>query len=1044
MAAAAAQGAKAKSAHVSPSKGDAAAATPGKAAKRAASPSGRMTAKQAYAAGRADGGPLLLEAHRANVAAKKTAMRDAATQRTSAILANARADKAAAENAIEGEARRVEQALDTTRGHVDAVTDAARNEIESARQTRTDASIANTEAQLERLDGMVQAKQEFLGGTSESRATAILEEGRAQARRATETCAEKSKAAWILASRKRAQYGSGERADEIANVIQDMAREAADGITAAGSEMADASRADAAALAAKFRQESADAKSDFPSVLRDTSTEIADARQRAITDITETAARAQSQLDDAHQAAVAELESHRGNLATPVREAAALAGTGIDQQATQACEQLETEADNATAKLDEFEATVVPRLAILRGRALERSIAEADREIEAGHGGFSQALDRFVATSREGALDGANKLVGDAQRMAAAGVSIAALGTRYETAAASLSGKAAEAMGQIESEATSGAQRAIDKLDGELQRKIDDADVRWSEQLESGKRQIAAKIDDGLAVQGQTLESLATSIDEKAREIRDESWLSRAATFVGGVFAGVLEGAWELLKGVLLVALVVLAIAIVVVLVFVVLVFVAPELALALLVGAAAVAGAVAGFVAAYGAVILGVLAVAAIGLVIYNLYTAFTTKGIGDFDLGRAVGKAIFDVVSIAFAEKMFGWAGRLIARLGRWLGFVGEDGARLARLLELLGGDEAKLEGLVGAFGGNAARLERVLGLVNKDAAKLERLLALVAGEGATLERLLGLTDNDAAVLERILKASDDAAQAERLLLAAKGDAVLLDQLLTKAGAARGANDGAKRVETLIQRAEEKSLALVESALDKAADKSEDLDRLTETTGWLGKGDLTLTPQEAGAVDDFLRTAAENEPSITKELEAIRGKINGAEFEGFANRLKGEDSLKRKVATALREDPKRSLERALNNIKDAVRYTLRMPADDYALGAQRALDELQARGFKAIGKDVKNTWPAEGQRPTGYPGINSHWRDPASNQAFELQFHTAESFEAKTVSHKLYEERRLPNVSEADKNRLEREEARIFGEVPVPSGAASVRLSK
>ncbi|GAA1919171.1 hypothetical protein [Streptantibioticus ferralitis] len=202
-----------------------------------------------------------------------------------------------------------------------------------------------------------------------------------------------------------------------------------------------------------------------------------------------------------------------------------------------------------------------------------------------------------------------------------------------------------------------------------------------------------------------------------------------------------------------------------------------------------------------------------------------------------------------------------------------------------------------------------------------------------------------------------------------------------------------------------------------------------------WEGPNGLRLSPEANAATDHFLGRAISTEPHVTGAVQSIahdihHGKLNGLEF-----RLKGEESLKRKIATAMFEDPRLTPERALASIKDSLRYTVEIPADNYVHGVEQAVSDLHGRGFENV--TFKNTWES-----SGYKGINSTWRDPATGQIFEVQFHTPESFAAKMDSHGLYERERLPGVSPEELTSIRAEKQEVFGRVPVPHDAGYIHL--
>jgi hypothetical protein len=207
----------------------------------------------------------------------------------------------------------------------------------------------------------------------------------------------------------------------------------------------------------------------------------------------------------------------------------------------------------------------------------------------------------------------------------------------------------------------------------------------------------------------------------------------------------------------------------------------------------------------------------------------------------------------------------------------------------------------------------------------------------------------------------------------------------------------------------------------------------------GWVGEGgggeQLRLNPIENADANVLLDRAWMAEPRLTDSMTSIRDDIDGAELVGLDARLKTEDSLKRNFATELL-DPGSSYAGALDTaMRDAVRYTLQLPDGSYAAGVRQAAEQLQARGFEPV--TFRNFWGAE-----GYQGINSTWRDPVTGQVFEVQFHTAQSFAAKTETHALYDQIRLPGTPRDEVTRLERAQAEVFDQVPLPPGAADVRL--
>lgn len=196
-----------------------------------------------------------------------------------------------------------------------------------------------------------------------------------------------------------------------------------------------------------------------------------------------------------------------------------------------------------------------------------------------------------------------------------------------------------------------------------------------------------------------------------------------------------------------------------------------------------------------------------------------------------------------------------------------------------------------------------------------------------------------------------------------------------------------------------------LAENADQAAGDIAESMARFTEKTADTEDGNVARTlatdaenaraaaaigkeaGQQAGSlegvagvgngdeVDSFLNHTRDAEPKLTSDMEAISESVPGSELVGLEFRLKGEDSLRRKVATDLLENPNMSTKEALSEIKDSVRYTMKIPDDRYVDGVNDAVSELRAKGYENM--SWKNTW-----RSNGYKGINPARHDPASGQ--------------------------------------------------------------
>jgi hypothetical protein len=163
--------------------------------------------------------------------------------------------------------------------------------------------------------------------------------------------------------------------------------------------------------------------------------------------------------------------------------------------------------------------------------------------------------------------------------------------------------------------------------------------------------------------------------------------------------------------------------------------------------------------------------------------------------------------------------------------------------------------------------------------------------------------------------------------------------------------------------------------------------------------------------------------EPEISADLIDF-GNKHGMEMSGLDYRMKAEKSIARKI-DAEAESAGISREQAAASMSDIIRYTMLAPTDGYVDSVNSVVADMQAKGYQTR---IKNYW--ESGDP--YQGINVAVIGP-DGTAFELQFHTPESHDAKEPIHKDYE------VYRESKNNLERWNSygrmvRMAQDIPVP----------
>ena len=182
----------------------------------------------------------------------------------------------------------------------------------------------------------------------------------------------------------------------------------------------------------------------------------------------------------------------------------------------------------------------------------------------------------------------------------------------------------------------------------------------------------------------------------------------------------------------------------------------------------------------------------------------------------------------------------------------------------------------------------------------------------------------------------------------------------------------------------------------------------------------------KDAGEAARELRSEAYAHEEAASETMRLVADAAGAELLGFDFRLKGEDSLERKIQEKI--DRGMSNETAQESIGDALRYTVGLEPDHYTGGTTIAINALEDASWTTRG-EPKNYW----EQGDSYSGLNVNMRDPDGLNV-EVQFHTPQSFEVKNETHRMYEEARLPETSPARFAELESQQAEMWASVPIP----------
>jgi hypothetical protein len=110
------------------------------------------------------------------------------------------------------------------------------------------------------------------------------------------------------------------------------------------------------------------------------------------------------------------------------------------------------------------------------------------------------------------------------------------------------------------------------------------------------------------------------------------------------------------------------------------------------------------------------------------------------------------------------------------------------------------------------------------------------------------------------------------------------------------------------------------------------------------------TDTVFRAYAIDQgYARIQEIEETTVTPAMLRIEAGDPSHHLAGLEHRLKGKDRLTEKVTSDV-ERKGVTVEQALGNVKDAIRYTLCYPEDRYTQGVHADCDRLQAEGFDLV----------------------------------------------------------------------------------------------
>jgi hypothetical protein len=147
----------------------------------------------------------------------------------------------------------------------------------------------------------------------------------------------------------------------------------------------------------------------------------------------------------------------------------------------------------------------------------------------------------------------------------------------------------------------------------------------------------------------------------------------------------------------------------------------------------------------------------------------------------------------------------------------------------------------------------------------------------------------------------------------------------------------------------------------------------------------------------------------------------------------LKSPDRFKERLADLILRHPDKSAEELAHEVHDGIRYAFIFDTEHYAEGTLQVHSRLKGHGF-----ELEARW--NGWESREYKGINSRWRDPAHDLVFEVQFHTAPSWDAWQQAHDSYEQIIDPRTSPLERMRLRADHAEKSAVIPVPPGCTAI----
>jgi hypothetical protein len=188
-------------------------------------------------------------------------------------------------------------------------------------------------------------------------------------------------------------------------------------------------------------------------------------------------------------------------------------------------------------------------------------------------------------------------------------------------------------------------------------------------------------------------------------------------------------------------------------------------------------------------------------------------------------------------------------------------------------------------------------------------------------------------------------------------------------------------------------------------------------------------LTVQHLLGLAQNARSEAEQLESVTTPMMEDISKATGGQLEGLDFRLKGVESMARKIKDNANEFSI-AADEAVSKIHDKVRYTLVFDREHFVDGVEQAQQMMQDHGWLAFNHSFKNYFSG-GDAYDGYNTnmVNDH------GQVMEVQYHTKESIQIKAKSWTIYERFRVTK-SPTERKTMWDQMTALWVDYPKPPG--------